>query len=136
MIRHVLLFLGAFATGALIALVARAALHRPSTGHEMHAAPGGEYAAQVANTPPTVPGSAASRPAQPAGSPAVPPVAEAGRPVNTVCAICGMDVDPKLPTVQYQGKTVGFGCRMCPPKFKADPERYGPYYLRNEVIPR
>jgi YHS domain-containing protein len=54
--------------------------------------------------------------------------------VNTVCAICGMDVDPRLPTQQYQGKTIGFGCRMCPPKFKADPDRYGPAYLRNEVI--
>jgi hypothetical protein len=47
-----------------------------------------------------------------------------------------MDVDPKLPTAEYQGKTIGFGCRMCPPKFKAAPDRYGPHYLRNEVVPR
>ena len=56
--------------------------------------------------------------------------------VNTVCAICGMEVDPKIPTVEYRGKTIGFGCRMCPPKFKADPDRYGPLYLKNEVIER
>jgi hypothetical protein len=47
-----------------------------------------------------------------------------------------MDVNPKLPTAVYQGKIIGFGCKMCPPKFKADPDRYGPYYLRNEVIKR
>jgi len=47
-----------------------------------------------------------------------------------------MDVDPSLPTVEYQGQTIGFGCRMCPPKFKADPDRYGPLYLKNEVIKR
>jgi YHS domain-containing protein len=49
--------------------------------------------------------------------------------VNTTCAICGMPVDPKLPTATYQGKTIGFGCRMCPPKFQADPDRYGPGFL-------
>jgi hypothetical protein len=45
-----------------------------------------------------------------------------------------MKVDPALPTATYQGKTIGFGCRMCPPKFKAAPDKYGPTYLRNEVI--
>lgn len=58
----------------------------------------------------------------------------AEKPVNTVCGICGMEVDPKVPTAQYKGKTIGFGCKVCLPKFKADPDRYGPYYLRNEVI--
>jgi YHS domain-containing protein len=62
--------------------------------------------------------------------------ADPGKPVNTVCAICGMDVDPRMPTAEYQGKTIGFGCRMCPPKFKADPDRYGPLYLKNEVVKR
>ena len=58
------------------------------------------------------------------------------KPVNTVCAICGMPVDPSVPTVQYKGKTIGFGCKMCPPKFAAEPDKYGPLYLRNEVVPR
>ena len=57
-------------------------------------------------------------------------------PVNTVCAICGMEVNPGVPTAEYQGKKIGFGCKMCPPKFKAEPDKYGPYYLRNEVFKR
>ena len=144
MIRNVFIFLGTFAAGALIALVARAALFNPHAGHEGHPAAGGDYAAMVSNPlAPTKSGNA------PAASAAATPAAEAhathdakaaapaaGKPVNTVCAICGMDVDPKLPTLEYQGKTIGFGCKMCPPKFKAEPDRYGPYYLRNEVIKR
>jgi hypothetical protein len=55
-------------------------------------------------------------------------------PVNTICAICGMPVDPTLPTLEYQGKRIGFGCKLCPPKFKADPDRYGPFYLRDERV--
>ena len=47
-----------------------------------------------------------------------------------------MKVDPKLETLEYQGKTIGFGCKLCAPKFKADPDRYGPAYLKNEVIKR
>jgi YHS domain-containing protein len=38
--------------------------------------------------------------------------------------------------MEYQGQTIGFGCKMCPPKFKADPAKYGPSYLRNEIIKR
>jgi YHS domain-containing protein len=45
-----------------------------------------------------------------------------------------MEVDPDLPTAEYQGKTIGFGCKACPPKFKANPDNYGPAYLRNEVV--
>jgi YHS domain-containing protein len=69
-----------------------------------------------------------------AGQPAA--AAVLGKAVNSVCAICGMPVDPRLPTIEYQGKTIGFGCRMCPPKFKADPERYGPSFLGNQVRPK
>jgi hypothetical protein len=54
--------------------------------------------------------------------------------VNTLCAICGMNVDPSIPPAEYQGKLVGFGCRACPPRFAADPERWGPSALRNEVL--
>ncbi len=60
------------------------------------------------------------------------PVTDA--PVNTICAICGMPVNPKLPTATYQGKTIGFGCKACPPKFAAEPERYGPAALKNQVV--
>ena len=55
------------------------------------------------------------------------------RPVNTICSICGMDVDPEVKPAIYKGKLVGFGCAACPPKFAKDPERYGPSALRNEV---
>lgn len=115
MTRHLFTFLGTFLVGALIALAARTARHQPYSDHPASAhaeAPGRHDPTSVA-------------PASPAsGTP----------PVNTVCAICGMKVDPSLPTVTYQGKTIGFGCRMCPPKFRADPDKYGPAYLRNEVL--
>ena len=129
MIRNVFIFLGTFVAGALIALVMRAAMFEPHAGHEGHSAGGGEYAAMVSN--PLVPANSAAR------TPAADPHAgHAAPPVNTVCAICGMAVDPKVPTAEYQGKTIGFGCKMCPPKFKADPDRYGPLYLKNEVVKR
>lgn len=110
--RHALLFGLTFALGALIALAARTARHQPH--------------------PVTPPPAAASNPPAPAGAS---PAGET-KPVNTICAICGMPVDPSLPTATYQGRTIGFGCRMCPPKFQANPDRYGPAYLRNEVLPR
>ena len=150
MIRNTFVFLAAFVASALIALVVRATMFQPHAGHEGHPAPGGDYAQMVSNplTPADEPaasktGASSPAPATPAVADphaghgaATAPTVDSGKPVNTVCAICGMDVDPKLPTVQYEGKTIGFGCRMCPPKFKADPARYGPAYLRNEVIKR
>jgi YHS domain-containing protein len=134
MIRNTFVFLSAFVVSALLALVVRATMFQAHAGHEGHPAAGGEYAQMVSNPlTPTAPDAVVADPHAGHDSPAVPP-GEAGKPVNTVCAICGMDVDPKLPTLQYQGKTIGFGCKMCAPKFKADPDRYGPAYLRNEVI--
>lgn len=151
MTRSILIFLGMFMTGAVLALVARAALFKPHATHESNAAGGGDYAPMVSNalTPAKSDAAPAASPA-PAKAPAATKDPHAGhnpgngstasapsdQPVNTVCAICGMDVDPKLPTAQYQGKTIGFGCRMCPPKFKADPDRWGPLYLKNETVKR
>ena len=123
MTRHILIFLGTFVVGALIALLARAALFDPALAAG-EVAPATSAAGDAAN------GSASGH----ATAAAAAPSPAKGKPVNTVCAICGMDVDPSLPTAEFQGKTIGFGCRMCPPKFKADPARYGPYYLRNEVV--
>lgn len=134
MIRNTFVFLAAFVASALIALVVRATMFQPHDGHEGHPAAGGEYTPMVSNPlTPAAPAAAAADPHAGHGA-ATAPTADSGKPVNTVCAICGMEVDPKLPTMQYQGKTIGFGCKMCPPKFKADPDRYGPAYLRNEVI--
>lgn len=147
MTRHVFIFLGTFVAGALIALIARAALYQPHAEHEGHPAAGGDYAPMVSNElAPAKPASApaANSAAQPAdehaghGAPRESARADvaADEPVNTVCAICGMPVDPKVPTAKYQGKTIGFGCKMCPPKFAKDPDRWGPLYLKNEVAPR
>jgi hypothetical protein len=138
MIRNIFIFLGTFVAGALIALVARAAMFKPHAGHEGHPEKA-EYAPMVNNAlapvQPTAKGEAVkSAASDPHAGHTMAKTADADKPVNTVCAICGMDVDPKLPTLEYQGKKIGFGCRMCPPKFKADPDRYGPFYLRNEII--
>lgn len=103
--RHILLFLACFVAGAAATLAVRTARHQPH---------------------PVLPPPAATPASFPAGAPAN--IAH-GNPINTTCAICGMPVDPRLPTASYQGKTIGFGCRMCPPKFQADPDRYGPAFL-------
>lgn len=103
--RHVLLFLTCFVAGAAAALAVRTARHQPHP---------------VLPPPVTTPAPAATGTSV---------TAAPATPVNTTCAICGMPVDPRLPTATYQGKTIGFGCRMCPPKFAAEPERYGPAFL-------
>lgn len=110
------LFLATFVVGAGLALGARTILHQP------YAAP--LPAAQPA--PGTDPHAGHAQAAAPADA----------KPVNTVCAVCGMDVDPSIKPGSYQGKLIGFGCGACPPKFAKDPERYGPSALRNEVAPK
>ena len=148
MIRHVFTFIAMFVVGALAAFATRAARHQPH--QEVSAHTSAEHAAMVSNPltsqKPATPGAgmnakgetmgakASSAPGPHEGHTMATPAAKADGPVNTVCEICGMDVDPKLATLEYQGKKIGFGCKMCPPKFKAEPDKYGPYYLRNEVI--
>ncbi len=146
MTRNALLFLSTFVLGALLTLGLRAAMFDPHAEQPAAVAADAERASMVHNHTPASADTprAAQAPAtkpdahahhgEAAEKPAAQPATADGKPVNTVCAICGMDVDPKLPTAEYQGKTIGFGCRMCPPKFKADPDRYGPYYLKNQTI--
>ncbi|MBA4317661.1 MAG: hypothetical protein C0412_04605 [Flavobacterium sp.] len=43
---------------------------------------------------------------------------------NEVCPVMGNKVNPKTPTAEYKGKTIGFCCAGCDAKFKADPEKY------------
>ena len=154
MIRNIFIFLATFGLGALIAFGTRAALHEPAAPVSEHTAK--EHAAMVSNpltgasevapvnaeskTGTTAPKSKASpltagSEHQGHGAMASATAAKT-EPVNSVCAICGMKVDPSLPTLEYEGKKIGFGCKMCAPKFKADPEKYGPAYLKNEVIKR
>lgn len=104
--RSVVLFVATFIVGAVAAMVARAVMHEP-------------YAER------------SEAPVVPAASPVA--AAAVMTPTNSICAICGMDVDPAVPTATYRGKVVGFGCRACPPKFAADPDAYGPAALRNEI---
>jgi YHS domain-containing protein len=162
--RNIGIFLATFVVGAIVAFAARAALHEPYVAARA-SSPASEYAPMVANTltpvvsPPVTREPAAesahaghrmnsaAAPDEGSGSSlhstptsaaaAAKPAATAGsETVNTRCAICGMPVDPSVPTLEYDGKKIGFGCRMCAPKFKADPDKYGPIYLRNEVIKR
>lgn len=163
MTRHLYTFLGTFVVGALIALAARAAWFNPNGDHPGATAGGGDYAPMVANASPTAeshashpptataasktdhsghgaPGDAQANAAPPHNDDreqsASAPASATSATVNSVCAICGMDVDPDLPTAEYQGKTIGFGCKACPAIFKANPDKYGPAYLRNEVVNR
>lgn len=137
MVRNVFIFLATFAVGALIAFTGRAMRHKPEEAPSAHASP--LRAPMVSN-----PLRSADAGATTASAHATPGHAAVAAPtdtvppatVNTVCAICGMEVDPKVPALEYQGKMIGFGCKLCPPKFKADPDKYGPLYLRNEVVKR
>lgn len=43
---------------------------------------------------------------------------------NKVCPVMGNAVNPKSPTVEYKGKTIGFCCAGCDAKFQKDPEIY------------
>jgi len=53
-----------------------------------------------------------------------PVLAAAGTPVNKYCAVNrDEEIDPTV-TTTYNGKTIGFCCDSCIPKFKKDPEKY------------
>lgn len=112
--KTVLVFLATFVVGAAIALAVRAARHDPFV------APASGPTATVAANPHAGHASLKS---------------DGAAVVNTVCPICGMDVDPSLKPAEYQGKLVGFGCAACPSRFAKDPARWGPHALRNEVAP-
>ena len=124
MTKNIFLFAFTFVAGAAIALAIRASAFKPYQGEHVHA--GVEpQAAMVANAP-----------APPAPAPPVASAPATGqKTVNTICAVCGMEVDPDIPPATYQGKLIGFGCSACPPKFAAEPERYGPHALHNMKAP-
>ncbi|HTO04575.1 MAG TPA: YHS domain-containing protein [Opitutus sp.] len=148
--RNVFIVIGTFVLGALIALIARTAMYQPHAAGEAQTTGGGEYSAMVSNPLKPATSESATSPAktQPARAKAtahdshdhenatLATSSSTDATVNDVCAICGMKVNPDLETLEYQGKTIGFGCKLCAPKFKADPDRYGPAYLKNEVIKR
>jgi len=43
---------------------------------------------------------------------------------NKVCPVKGEEVDAEAPTVEYNGKVIGFCCPGCDSKFQKDPESY------------
>ncbi len=129
MSRHLTIFVLTFVIGALIAVVLRTATHRPydppqPTTHV--AAPSAIAPAPAVATP--------TAHATHGGAAAPAATAAAATPVNTICAICGMPVDPALGTATYQGQVIGFGCKACPSTFSANPDKYGPSALKNQVV--
>lgn len=123
MIRHLLVFILTAGIGALLALAVRSAWHQP------YAAPTTEPGGHDQPAPP------AKAPGEPAADPHADHASKpAGKPVNDICAICGMKADPKL-TATYREQLIAFGCKACPEEFSADPERYGPHFLKNQEAP-
>jgi YHS domain-containing protein len=43
---------------------------------------------------------------------------------NKVCPVKGEEIDADSPTVEYNGKVIGFCCPGCDSKFQKDPEKY------------
>ena len=43
---------------------------------------------------------------------------------NKVCPVKGEELDADAPTVEYNGKVIGFCCPGCDSKFQKDPEKY------------
>ena len=43
---------------------------------------------------------------------------------NKVCPVKGEEIDVDAPTVEYNGKLIGFCCPGCDAKFQKDPEKY------------
>ena len=43
---------------------------------------------------------------------------------NKVCPVKGEEIDADAPTVEYNGKTIGFCCPGCDSKFQKNPEKY------------
>ena len=97
MTRHTVVFLATFVASALVALIVRATMFQPHSGHEGHPAPGGDYAPMVSNPLTPAKAGAAEQPAakSAANDPhaghgaSLPKADDASKPVNTVCAICG-----------------------------------------------
>lgn len=110
--RHLIIFGLCFTLGAIVVLIARAAFHQP------YAAPAPMPTATPSPTPPPEP--------QPMAT----------NVINTICPVCGMDVDPEFPAQAWKGKLVGMGCGACPSKFKAAADHYGPYAERNQKAPK
>lgn len=118
MIRLLFIFIAMFALGTVIAVVVRTSNHQPY--------------AMTASSPAPVTSAAAAELSVGAPVSAALNVSSSDT-VNSICAICGMPVNPKFGTALYHEKRIGFGCKTCPAQFAANPEKYGPSALKNLV---
>lgn len=60
-----------------------------------------------------------------AETPATQPTTRPAVAINKYCPVeRDNPVDPTVPTVVYEGKTIGFCCEDCVPKFKKNPKAY------------
>ncbi len=58
-------------------------------------------------------------------APATAPTTQASAAIsNTKCPVSGDAIDPKVKTVVYNGKTIGFCCEDCVEPFKKNPDKY------------
>jgi hypothetical protein len=126
MTRHLIIFAACFLLGAVMTAAIRTSRHQPYD--DRRGPPAGAPASTVEHYPNGRGAASAAATTPPVTAPTT------AVPVNTVCPICAMPVNPTLPTATYQGSVIGFGCKACPPKFAADPERYGPAALANQVV--
>ncbi len=140
MTRQLVIFAIACALGAAIAVIVRTANHQPyaephlatpMAANGSETAPAAMAAAHLSADAPSAdhPDSGMAHPAPPA----TPPVASRLATVNTICPGCGEPIDPTLPYADYKGHKIGFGCARCPPKFTADPVKFGEAALKNQL---
>ena len=130
MTRHLVIFISCFFIAAVVTTIVRTSRHQPYGGTPGAQTSAGATSAPVSGTAEVGPQAApdSTLEATPAST------SSAAVPVNTICALCGMPVNPALPTAVYQGKVIGFGCKACPPRFAKEPDTYGPAALANQIV--
>lgn len=156
--KSLLIFAICFLVGAAVAIGVRAAVHKPyaeaTQAHDMAAPPG-------LPAPPASPSGDGheghGQPSVPAPSQSAPgPVPKAGEAKpeqgdqhkdhgtapanagdpnaaigNTICPVCGMEVDAELASIPTPQGLVGIACPPCIPKIRRAPDRYGAAALTN-----
>lgn len=129
MTRHIFIFIVFFLVGAVVTTVIRTSRHQPYA-MSVEAQP----MSDATSSSPTKSAPAMTAVTTPMSIPPKTATPASTAPINTICAICGMPVNPALPTAIYQGKVIGFGCKACPARFAKDPEKFGPAALANQVV--
>ncbi len=131
MSRHIFIAIASFLVGAVLTTVIRTSRHQPyAPVATMSPVPVAVSTPQMTSMPePTATTVQSAAPVSATPVPAAP-----ASPVNTICAICGMPVNSAIPTAEYHGKVIGFGCKTCPARFAKEPDKFGPAALTNHVV--